>query len=105
MDPLSLVIVFIITILLVPSIKIVTENEIAAIFRLGKLVRMSGPGIFSIIPVADKIIKLDKRMENFDFALREAENKMLSKIEISEDDLLKLKKGFIEGKEEIFHYA
>ena len=44
--------------LLSASLKVVKEYERAVIFRLGRLLGAKGPGIFFIIPGADKFFKV-----------------------------------------------
>ena len=46
---------------LASAIKIVKEYERAVIFRLGRLSGVKGPGIFFIIPLFDKMNKVDLR--------------------------------------------
>src|SRR2546425_828106 len=46
---------------LASSIKIVKEYERAVLFRLGRLAGVRGPGIFFIIPIFDKLNKVDLR--------------------------------------------
>jgi regulator of protease activity HflC (stomatin/prohibitin superfamily) len=43
----------------VSSIRILKENQRAAIMRLGKFVGVCGPGIIFLIPVVDKIKVVD----------------------------------------------
>jgi regulator of protease activity HflC (stomatin/prohibitin superfamily) len=51
---------------LVNAIKIVREYERGVIFRLGRLVGAKGPGIFLIIPVVDKMVKVSLRTVTLD---------------------------------------
>jgi len=51
----------VVVIILAHSIKIVNEYERAVVFRLGRLLGAKGPGIFFIIPIVDKFIKVDLR--------------------------------------------
>ena len=44
----------------------VNEYERVVIFRLGRLSGVKGPGIFLIIPLIDKVIKLDLRVVTVD---------------------------------------
>ena len=44
----------------------VNEYERVVIFRLGRLSGVKGPGIFLIIPLVDKVIKLDLRVVTVD---------------------------------------
>ncbi len=48
------------------SIKIMSEYQRIVIFRLGRLKGIKGPGLVFIIPVIDKIIKLDLRTRVID---------------------------------------
>ncbi|MFQ6105922.1 MAG: slipin family protein [Candidatus Hydrothermarchaeaceae archaeon] len=47
------------------AVKIVREYERGVIFRLGRLVGAKGPGLFFIIPIIDKMIKVDLRVITF----------------------------------------
>jgi regulator of protease activity HflC (stomatin/prohibitin superfamily) len=53
-------------ILLMASIRIVTEYERGVIFRLGRLVGAKGPGLFFLIPIVDRMTKVSLRTVNFD---------------------------------------
>jgi len=52
--------------LLASAIKIMAEYQRIVIFRLGRLLGIKGPGLVFIIPVIDKIIKLDLRTRVID---------------------------------------
>lgn len=43
------------------AIKIVREYERVVIFRLGRLLGVKGPGVFFVIPIIDRLIKVDLR--------------------------------------------
>jgi regulator of protease activity HflC (stomatin/prohibitin superfamily) len=43
------------------SVKIVSEYERGVIFRLGRLVGARGPGLFVILPIIDRMVKMDLR--------------------------------------------
>jgi regulator of protease activity HflC (stomatin/prohibitin superfamily) len=45
--------------ILASSVKIVQEYERAVIFRLGRSVGAKGPGVFFIVPIIDKIVKVN----------------------------------------------
>lgn len=60
-----IVIVLVLTILS-SAIKVVREYERGVIFRLGRLIGAKGPGLFLIVPLADKFIKIDLRTVAFD---------------------------------------
>jgi regulator of protease activity HflC (stomatin/prohibitin superfamily) len=55
-------------IILSQSIKIVREYERVVIFRLGRFSGVKGPGIFFIIPIIDRAMKLDLRVFTIDVA-------------------------------------
>ncbi|MEM2123022.1 MAG: slipin family protein [Candidatus Bathyarchaeia archaeon] len=61
------VIIFIIIISILSSaIKVVREYERGVIFRLGRLIGAKGPGLFFIVPIVDKFVKIDLRIVAFD---------------------------------------
>ena len=53
--------VFFLLIIIASAIKIVREYERGVIFRLGRLVGARGPGLFFIIPVFEKMVRVDLR--------------------------------------------
>jgi len=57
--------------ILANGIKIIKEYERAVIFRLGRLKGAKGPGIFFIIPVVDKMFKVDLRTGVLDVPVQE----------------------------------
>ncbi len=59
-------IVVIVVLFLANAIKVVREYERGVIFRLGRLVGAKGPGIFLIIPVVDKMVKVSLRTVTLD---------------------------------------
>ena len=48
------------------AIRIVREYERGVIFRLGRLVGAKGPGLFLIIPIVDKMVKITLRLVTLD---------------------------------------
>lgn len=66
--------VFLIFLLVILSsaIKIVQEYERGVIFRLGRLQGAKGPGLFLIIPIIDRIVKVDLRVVTLDIPSQEA---------------------------------
>ena len=60
------IIVVVVLILLSMAIKIVSEYERGVIFRLGRLIGAKGPGLFLIIPFADRMVKVDLRVVTMD---------------------------------------
>ena len=59
-------IVAIIVLFAMNAIRIVREYERGVIFRLGRLVGAKGPGIFLIIPIVDKMVKVTLRVVTLD---------------------------------------
>ncbi len=54
------------------AVKIVNEWERGVILRLGRFVGARGPGLFLIIPIVDKMIKVDLRVVTLDIPAQEA---------------------------------
>lgn len=54
------------------AVKIVQEYERGVIFRLGRLVGARGPGLFFIIPIVDRMVKVDLRVVTLDVPSQEA---------------------------------
>jgi regulator of protease activity HflC (stomatin/prohibitin superfamily) len=52
--------------LLVMSVRIVNEYERGVIFRLGRVIGAKGPGLFFIIPVVDRMVKVSLRTVTMD---------------------------------------
>ena len=63
---------FVILALASTAIKIVKEYERGVIFRLGRLIGAKGPGLFFIIPLVDKMVKVDLRVVTLDIPSQEA---------------------------------
>jgi len=62
-------------ILLIPlfplAVKIVQEYERGVIFRLGRLIGAKGPGLFIILPIVDRMVKMDLRVFTVDVPSQE----------------------------------
>ncbi|KKM90253.1 hypothetical protein LCGC14_1240490 [marine sediment metagenome] len=52
--------------ILASAIRIVNEYERGVIFRLGRLVGAKGPGLFLLIPIVDKMVKMSLRTITMD---------------------------------------
>jgi len=52
--------------ILLSSLKITRQYERAVVFRFGKLLGEKGPGLFLIIPIVDRIVKVDLRIRELD---------------------------------------
>ncbi len=56
-----IVVVFFVIIILFNAIRILREYERGVIFRLGRLIRVKGPGLILLIPVIDKMVRVSLR--------------------------------------------
>jgi regulator of protease activity HflC (stomatin/prohibitin superfamily) len=68
-DPLSVGILLALAILvgvLISAIRIVDEYERGVIFRLGRVVGAKGPGLFFLIPIIDKMVKVNLQTVTMD---------------------------------------
>jgi regulator of protease activity HflC (stomatin/prohibitin superfamily) len=54
------------------AVRIVQEYERGVIFRLGRLVGPRGPGLFFIVPMIDRMVKVDLRVITMDVPSQEA---------------------------------
>jgi regulator of protease activity HflC (stomatin/prohibitin superfamily) len=63
--------VLLLVLLLTSAVKIVQEYERGVIFRLGRLVGAKGPGLFFIIPIIDRMVKVDLRVVTMDVPSQE----------------------------------
>ncbi|MCS6844904.1 MAG: slipin family protein [Caldilineales bacterium] len=68
----TLVLIFFAVALISSAVKIVQEYERGVIFRLGRLVGAKGPGLFFIIPIVDRMVKVDLRTVTLDVPSQEA---------------------------------
>jgi regulator of protease activity HflC (stomatin/prohibitin superfamily) len=64
--PLLIVIAILVFIFLATSVRIVPEYERAVIFRLGRVIGAKGPGLFILIPIIDRMVKVDLRTVTLD---------------------------------------
>jgi len=72
MSPIVIgVIVLAAVILISMAVKIVPEYQRGVIFRLGRLIGSKGPGLFLIIPFADRMVKVDLRVVTMDVPSQE----------------------------------
>jgi regulator of protease activity HflC (stomatin/prohibitin superfamily) len=64
---LPLIIVgFIVLLILASAIRILREYERAVIFRLGRLIGAKGPGLIILIPIVDRMVRVDLRTVTLD---------------------------------------
>ena len=64
--PVIAVIVFFGLIVLFNMIKILKEYERGVIFRLGRLLGAKGPGLIILVPIIDKMVRMDLRVITYD---------------------------------------
>ena len=61
-----IVIAVLVILFLISAIKIIPEYERAVIFRLGRVIGAKGPGIFILIPIIDKMVRVSLRTITLD---------------------------------------
>jgi len=61
-----IVIIVLVVMFLASAIRILNEYERAVIFRLGRIIDTKGPGIIILIPIVDKMVKVDMRTITMD---------------------------------------
>jgi len=67
-----LVVLIVIVLILLPQmVRILREYERGVIFRLGKLLGTKGPGLILLIPIVDRMVKIDLRVVTIDVARQE----------------------------------
>src|SRR5947209_13285560 len=64
-------IIILAVIILPQALRILREDERGVIFRLGKLVGAKGPGLIFLIPMVDRMVKMDLRVVTIDVAKQE----------------------------------
>jgi regulator of protease activity HflC (stomatin/prohibitin superfamily) len=57
----TIVIIVLVVMFLASAIRILNEYERGVIFRLGRVIATKGPGLIILIPVVDKMVKVDMR--------------------------------------------
>jgi regulator of protease activity HflC (stomatin/prohibitin superfamily) len=65
------VLAFIALMVLLSAIKIVPEYEKGVIFRLGRLMGARGPGLFFVVPMLERMIRVDQRVIAMDVPSQE----------------------------------
>ena len=58
--------IFVIVSFLITAIKVLNEYERGVIFRLGRVIKAKGPGLIILIPIIDKMRKVDLRTVTLD---------------------------------------
>src|SRR5438094_3845690 len=69
--PWLMAIIILGAIVLPQAIRILREYERGVIFRLGKLLGAKGPGLILLIPVVDRMVRMDLRVVTIDVARQE----------------------------------
>src|SRR5216683_1485939 len=64
-------IIILAVIFLPQAIRILREYERGVIFRLGKLLGAKGPGLIMLIPIVDRMVRMDLRVVTIDVARQE----------------------------------
>jgi regulator of protease activity HflC (stomatin/prohibitin superfamily) len=59
-------------ILILSSIRVINEYERAVVFRLGRIIGAKGPGLIILIPILDKMTKVDLRTVTLDVPAQDA---------------------------------
>ena len=62
----TIVIVVLVVMFFASAIRILNEYERAVVFRLGRIIDVKGPGLIIIIPVIDRVVKVDMRTITMD---------------------------------------
>ena len=62
----AVIVIFFVMILLFNMLKILREYERGVIFRLGRLIGAKGPGLIILIPIIDKMVRVDLRTITYD---------------------------------------
>ena len=71
LGPLAIVIAIVVFALLSSVVKVAREYERGIIFRLGRLQRAKGPGVILLIPIVDRMTKIDLRVVTLDIPRQE----------------------------------
>src|SRR5262250_1459142 len=69
--PTIVVLIVLASIVLPQMIRILREYERGVIFRLGKLLGTKGPGLIFLIPIVDRMVRMDLRVVTIDVARQE----------------------------------
>ena len=71
LGPWAIVLILLAVVVLPQSIRILREYERGVIFRLGKLQGAKGPGLILLIPVVDRMVRMDLRVVTIDVPKQE----------------------------------
>jgi regulator of protease activity HflC (stomatin/prohibitin superfamily) len=70
--PILIVLAVLVFMFLASAVRVVQEYERGVIFRLGRLAGAKGPGLFFLIPILDRMVKVDLRVVTLDVPPQEA---------------------------------
>ncbi len=65
------VLLFVALMLVLSAIKVVPEYERGVVFRLGRLIGARGPGVFFLLPLIDRMVRVDMRVVTMDVPAQE----------------------------------
>ncbi|MCX7886087.1 MAG: SPFH domain-containing protein [Verrucomicrobiae bacterium] len=71
LGPWAVVIFILGSIILPQMIRVLREYERGVVFRLGRLIGAKGPGLVFLIPIVDRMVKIDLRVVTIDVAKQE----------------------------------
>src|SRR6266404_2194561 len=69
--PWAIVLIVLAVIALPQSVRVLREYQRGVIFRLGKLQGAKGPGLIFLIPIVDRMVKMDMRVVTIDVPKQE----------------------------------
>jgi regulator of protease activity HflC (stomatin/prohibitin superfamily) len=64
--PVLMVIIFLVILFFASAIRVLNEYERAVVFRLGRIIDVKGPGLIILIPVIDRMVRVDMRTITMD---------------------------------------
>jgi regulator of protease activity HflC (stomatin/prohibitin superfamily) len=70
-SPVAVILVVLAIVVLPMAVRILREYERGVIFRLGKLLDAKGPGLIFLIPIVDKMVRMDLRIVTIGVAQQE----------------------------------
>jgi regulator of protease activity HflC (stomatin/prohibitin superfamily) len=69
--PILVVLAVLASVILPQAVRILREYERGVVFRLGKLLGAKGPGLIILIPIVDRMVKMDLRVVTIDVSKQE----------------------------------
>jgi regulator of protease activity HflC (stomatin/prohibitin superfamily) len=69
--PAVIIIVIVLAVIAPQALRVLREYERGVIFRLGKLLGAKGPGLIGLIPMVDKMVRMDLRVVTIDVSKQE----------------------------------